>query len=93
MQQKVAKVGLVVHPTCPWFGCSPDGFVFKTNTVIEVKTMMNETDLLFDEALRSVAYLKYCEGKLEICSILVKIKCLIEFIDFYSFYSFNLCHC
>lgn len=32
---KVAKVGLVVPPTCPWLGCSSDGFVFETKTLVK----------------------------------------------------------
>lgn len=62
-ETNVTKVGLVVHPTCPWLGCSPDGFVFETRTVIEIKTLMNEKNLQFTEALKSVPYLKHCDGR------------------------------
>lgn len=62
-QKKVTKMGLLVHPTCPWLGCSPDGIILQTKTVIEIKTIMNEEDLPFGVALRSVAYLKLCEGR------------------------------
>lgn len=55
-------MGLLDHPTCPWLGCSPDGIVLETKTVLEIKTIMNEKNLPFDEALRSVAYLKFCNG-------------------------------
>lgn len=62
-QSKVTKVGLIVHPTCPWLGCSPDGFVLETKTIVEVKTLMNDNNLPFDDAKRAVAYLKFSEGK------------------------------
>lgn len=57
-KNKVTKVGLLVQPTCPWLGCSPDGFVFETETVVEIKTLMNEDNLPFVDALKSVSYLK-----------------------------------
>ncbi len=62
-KSKVTKVGSVVHPTCPWLGCSPDGLVVESKTVIEIKTLMNEDNLPFIEAQKKVSYLKFCDGR------------------------------
>lgn len=58
------RLGLIVHPTCPWLGCSPDGYVdVATKTVIEVKTLINEKNDQFQIALNKVSYLKFSNGK------------------------------
>lgn len=56
-KNKVIKIGLVVHPSCPWLGCSPDGFVSEKNTVVEVKTLINNNNLPFHDALNEAKYL------------------------------------
>lgn len=59
----VTKFGLVLQPSCPWLGCSPDGFVLKSNIVVEVKTLMNESNENFQLALSRVVYLNQIQGK------------------------------
>lgn len=62
----IMRLGLIVHPSCPWLGCSPDGFIVSSNTVIEVKTLINERNEDFETALRSVRYLKFSNGSFEL---------------------------
>lgn len=58
-QNPVSKLGFLVHPSCPWFGCSPDGYCIECNIVIEIKILINEKNEDFKDALRKTAYLKY----------------------------------
>lgn len=61
-KRKVSKLGLLVHPTCPWIGCSPDGFVLESKTLVEDKTLINDDNKDFKVALKSVKYLKVNTG-------------------------------
>lgn len=54
---KVTRIGLIVHPTCPWLGCSPDGFVLETKTIVEVKTLLNDSNEPFNVAVNAIKYL------------------------------------
>lgn len=62
-KSKVTKIGLVVHPSCPWLGCSPDGFVLETKTVVEVKTLLNNANQPFHVAVSSIKYLLLTNGR------------------------------
>lgn len=61
----VEKIGLVVHPSCPWLACSPDGVVLDTKTVVEVKTLTKANEPI-DVVLSSVKYLCKKDGKVEL---------------------------
>lgn len=47
----VSKMGLVVQPSCPWLGSSPDGFVLDKNIVVEVKTVLNKMKHSLEKAV------------------------------------------
>ncbi|KAG4072501.1 hypothetical protein HA402_012648 [Bradysia odoriphaga] len=63
--REVIKLGIIVHPSCPWLACSPDGFVLDTKTVVEVKTLTNATEP-FDSALSSIKYLCNTNGSFQL---------------------------
>lgn len=54
----VTKFGIIINPSCPWLACSPDSVSITKDTVIEVKTLMNEENQDFETLLSSTKFLQ-----------------------------------
>lgn len=60
---KITLLGLIVHPTMSWLGCSPDGFDEIRKILIEIKCPVAGSHLELDELLPTLAYLQLKDGR------------------------------
>lgn len=55
--ERIEKVGLVIHPTCPWLCASPDGFCVVSKILIKMKYFSDTKNGGLTAVMRNLSYL------------------------------------
>lgn len=62
LQHKIATVGLVVDPSIPFLGCSPDGVVVGQQKLLEIKCPTAGEKVPLNEFIGQLKYVDYRDG-------------------------------